>query len=134
MSDRYFGKVVSIRGNYIVVANKGEEQGVKVGDTFLIVGLGDVIVDPDTQEELGKLEIVRGKVQATHVQPKISTLESCLYEKSSDTKEIKKVTTKPSALLGMLGPQEAITESTIPGESRLKELAGACEGDHLIKL
>lgn len=134
MSDRYFGKVVSTRGNYTVIANKGEEQGVKVGDTFLVVGLGEVIVDPDTGEELEKLEIVRGKVKVTHVQPKISTLESCLYEKSSDTKEIKKVTTKAGALLGMLGPQEAITESTIPGESRLKELVGARQGDYIIKL
>ena len=102
MSDRYFAKVASVRDNYTVVINKGSDNGVKEGDRFLLVGVGEVITDPDTGEALEHLELVRGKATAIHVQNKVATLESCEYQKSSDTREIKKVTTKASALLGKL--------------------------------
>ncbi|WP_340124443.1 hypothetical protein [Methylobacter svalbardensis] len=134
MSDRYFAKVAVVRDNYTVVINKGSESGVKEGDKFLLVGVGEVITDPDTGEELEHLELVRGKATATHVQNRVTTLESCEYKKSSDTREIKKVTTKATALLGMLGPQDTVTESIKPGESRLMEFDGATKGDFVIKL
>ena len=134
MSDRYFAKVASVCDNYTVVINKGSDNGVKEGDRFLLVGVGEVITDPDTGEELEHLELVRGKATAIHVQNKVATLESCEYQKSSDTREIKKVTTKASALLGMLGPQDTVTESIKPGESRLKEFDDAAKGDFAIKL
>lgn len=134
MSDRYFGKVVEVSDRYKIAINKGESSGVKIGDKFLVVGLGKVLIDPDSGEELERLELVRGKAVATHVQGKIATLESCEYEKQPDTKEIKKVITKASALLGMLQPQESTTESTVPGETRLRELRGVAVGDLIIKL
>lgn len=132
MTDRYFGKVVATPNKYTVVMNKGAEQSVQVGQRFMVVGLGDVIVDPDTNEELERLEIVRGRVTVTHVQPKIATLESCEYTKSEDVKEIKKVTS--SGGLAMFGPQDTVTESITPGEKRLKSLEGAKVGDCIIKL
>mgnify|MGYP001555577940 CR=1 FL=1 len=63
MSDRFFGKVVSTIDGYTIVMNKGSDNGVKAGDKFLIVSFGDTIVDPDTQEELERLEIVKGQVR-----------------------------------------------------------------------
>jgi hypothetical protein len=140
MSDRYYGKVVATTDEFTIVMNKGADQGVKVGDKFLVVGLGESIVDPDTQEELERLEIVRGKVCITHVQQKISTARSYEFEKSSDVKEIKKVTTrggKTGISLGMFGgliePENTITESIKPGEEKQKKLHGAQIGDFLIK-
>lgn len=134
MSDRYFSKVAVVRDSYTIVISKGSENGLKEGDKFLVVGLGDLIIDPDTGEELEQLEIVRGKAIVTHVQNKVATLESCEYSKSSDTREIKKVTTKATALLGMLGPQDTVTESIKPGESRLKPFDEVNKGDLVIKL
>lgn len=135
MADRYFGKVVNTIDKFTIVMNRGESHGVKAGDKFLVVGLGEVIVDPDTKEELERLEIVRGKVIVTHPQEKISTLRSCEYEKSSDEKEIKKVTSRGGAGLSLfMGAQDTITESIKPGEERLKELAGAQIGDFIIML
>lgn len=135
MIDRYFGKVVAARDKFTVVVNRGESQGVKIGDKFLIVGLGEVIVDPDTQEELERLEIVRGKVVVTHAQEKISTMRAYEYEKSSDAKEITKVSSRGGGgIASIMGAQETVTESIKPGEERLKALIGAQIGDFIIKL
>ena len=135
MTDRYAGKVVSIRDKFSVIINIGSENGVKIGDNLLIVGLGEIIIDPDTREELEQLEIVRGKAVVTHVQAKISTLQSCENEKSSDEREIKKVTSRGGiAMPGIFGPQDTITELIKPGEERLKELKGVQVGDRIIKI
>lgn len=134
MSDRYFSKVASIRDRYTIIIGKGSEHGVKSGDKFLIVGIGEVIKDPETGEDLEQLEIVRGKAIAKHVQNKLTTLESCEYYKSSDVREIKKVTTKTSGAMGFFGPQDSVTESIKPGESRLQEFEGVEVGDFAIKL
>ncbi len=135
MTERYAGKVVRISDKFNVIINKGSENGVVIGDKFLIIGLGEIIVDPDTQEELEQLEIVRGKAVVTHVQEKISTLQSCEYEKSPDEREIKKVTSRGGiALPGMFGPQDTVTESIKPGKEHIKELKGVQVGDLIIKL
>jgi hypothetical protein len=135
MNDRYFAKVASVPDNYSIVVNKGSEHGIGVGNKFLVIGIGDSIVDPDTGEELEKLEIVRGKVVATHVQDKIATMKSDEYEKSSDIKEIKKVVSKGGGgIIGLLNSQDTVTESIKPGEEYLKPLTGVEKGDLLIKL
>ena len=134
MSERYFGKVVATPDRLTVVLNRGSEHGIKNGDRFLIVGLGPTIVDPDTQEELERLEVVRGKVSVIHVQEKISTARSCEIERTSDVKEIKKITSRGLGVIGLLGPQDTVTESIKPGDERLKELNDAQVGDFLLKL
>jgi hypothetical protein len=131
MSDRYFAKVVLVQDKYTVVINAGSEKEVKVGKKFLIVGLGEVIVDPETKEELEKLEIVRGTAQVTHVQAKIATLSSAEYDRSADEKEIKKVTSR-GALAVFGGPQDTVTETTKPGEQVLREFRGVQVGDFAI--
>lgn len=132
MSERYFGKVVSIPDEYSVVINRGADHDIQLEEKFLIVGIGDLILDPDTGEELEHLEIVRGRVAVEHVQQKIATLKSCQYEASEDVKEIKKVTTRGG--LALLGPQATVTESITPGAKHLKSLEGAMVGDLVIKL
>ncbi len=132
MTERYFGKVVSTPDKYSVVINKGSDQAVQVGQKYLVVGLGEIITDPDTKEELEQLEIVRGRVVVEHVQPKIATLRSCEYETSEDKKEIKKVTSRGG--LAMFGPQDTVTESITPGAKHIKALDKATVGDLVIKL
>lgn len=134
MSDRYFGKVVATPDRFTIVMNRGADHGISNGDMFLVVGLGQTIVDPDTQQELERLEIVRGKVSVFHVQEKISSARSCEFERSSDVKEIKKVTSRGGGVVGFLGPQDTVTESIKPGEERLRELNDAQLGDLLLKL
>ncbi|MGC9328951.1 MAG: hypothetical protein ACP5I1_15050, partial [Candidatus Hinthialibacter sp.] len=50
----------------------GMEHGVSVGDQFIIYELGGEISDPNSGQSLGKLELVKAKVEAMHVQEKIS--------------------------------------------------------------
>lgn len=138
MSDRYFAKVVKVVDKYTVVINAGADTGVRVGQNFLIVGIGEEIMDPDTNESLGPLEIVRGRARVLHVQGKISTLTSSDLEKQPDVKEIRKVSTgasnKASAFAGIFGPQETITESIKPSDPKIKSLAGVSTGDQVIQV
>lgn len=144
MNDRYYAKVVHVKDKFNVVINMGSGKGLKVGAKFLIVGLGETIVDPDTKEEIERLEIVRGKTEVVHVQEKMATLCSIEYELTQDVKEIKKVknvVTPNARTLGSLGffghntePDETITESIKPGTRHLKELKGAQVGDYAIAL
>ncbi len=134
MSDRYFAKVVNVQDKYTVVINAGREHEVKVGEKFLLVGLGETIIDPDTQESLEQLEIIRGKVVVTHVQNKIATVKSIEVERTSDVKEIKKVSNKGNAYVAFMGAQDTVTETIKPGEERLKPLENVNVGDMVIKL
>ena len=140
MNERYFGRVVQVIDQYTIVINKGQSE-VQEGDKFLVVGLGDIIKDPESGEELERLEIVRGKVKVFHIQSKISTLKSCEYEREEDRKEIKKVRKiRKSGAYNLLplthfpGEEITETESVEPGERRLKELKDVEVGDYVIKL
>ena len=142
MNDRYFAKVVHVKDKFNVVINAGSTRGLKVGTKFLIVGLGETIVDPDTNEEIERLEIIRGKTEVVHVQEKMSTLSSIEYELTQDIKEITKVINvdRPnSRSLGSIGlfertPKETITESIKPGTRCIKALNGVQIGDYAIAL
>lgn len=139
MKDKYIGKVIKVIDDYTVVINLGSENStIKDGDKFLIVGLGDVISDPDTGEELEQLEIIRGKANVIHIQSKISTIESFEYEKSHDVKEIKKVISRPNKALGSIGyyfnqEQDSVTETIKPGKEILKILQDVKVGDFIMK-
>lgn len=74
--NKYPALVAKIENNCKVVINRGSIDGIKVGDKFLIYRLGDKIIDPETQENLGTLEIVVGHGKAIHVQEHIATIES----------------------------------------------------------
>lgn len=129
MSERYFAKVVHVQDKYTVVINAGSLRDVKLGKRFLLVGLGEVIVDPDTNEELERLEVVRGTGVVTHVQDKIATLRASDYDKAPEQKEIKKVTSRSNFSILSGGPQDTVTETVRPGEQILREFRGVQVGD-----
>ncbi len=70
------GKVIQVLNPHEVVINLGAEHGIKEGAQFLVFAVGDELRDPDTQESLGALEIVRGRGRATHVQARLTTVRS----------------------------------------------------------
>jgi len=59
-----------------LILNQGADDGIALGDKFMVYGLGKGVKDPSTGEELERLEIVRGVGKIVHLQKKISTLES----------------------------------------------------------
>lgn len=68
------GRVIKIIDKYKLVINKGSQDGVSVYDRFLIYHLGEKMIDPDTKENLGTLELVCGEGKPEHIQDHITTL------------------------------------------------------------
>lgn len=85
-------KVVSITNDgYRITINAGSNKRIMKGQRFLLYSLSDhEIIDPDTNESLGYLELVKGTGKVIHVQEKMATIESDVYETSQPTKIVRK--------------------------------------------
>lgn len=84
-NDVFPAKVVSTIPNIhgeidSVTINRGKEQGIKNGQTFVIYALGNEVFDPDTNESLGILEIPKGQGTVVHVQEKMATILSNKFD------------------------------------------------------
>lgn len=106
---RFPAQVVSVYNDYRIVINRGSEHGIEVGQRFLLYELGDEVVDPSTNESLGRLEIPKGTGTVLHLQDKMATIQSDRY-KPPQTRIIKRG-------LYSLHPEE---EEVIPSDVRLK--------------
>ena len=69
-------KVAKVVDEFTLVINFGSEEGIRVGERFLVFAVGDEIFDPDTKQTLGQLEIVKGTGKVIHVQAHMSTVVS----------------------------------------------------------
>lgn len=102
-------KVLKVQpGDYEVVLNVGSQDGITNNQRFLIYALGDEFIDPDTEEKLGCLEIVRGTGVVSHLQEKLCTVRS---DKKTKTWE-KKVITEKSPYSAFGFSDKTITEAT----------------------
>ena len=79
MNKIIFAKIAEIISKTKIVINKGCKDGVKEGMEFIIYNEGAPIFDPDTGEQLGKVEIIKGRVVVSHAQEKISIAETPKY-------------------------------------------------------
>lgn len=70
------GKIIKILDQYNVIVNIGADSGIKRGMDFIIYSEGETVRDPESNEVLGKLENVKAKVKASHIQERFSILES----------------------------------------------------------
>lgn len=73
---RQMARVATVMDPYQVVINKGASDGIRVGQHYLFYALGDEIRDPETGDDLGQLEVLRGRGSVIHVQNKISIVRS----------------------------------------------------------
>ncbi|KYC34466.1 hypothetical protein WA1_51670 [Scytonema hofmannii PCC 7110] len=131
MSNSKQAKVAKVVNIYSVVLNVGSNNGVEIGDDYIIYRIGDEILDPDTGESLGEYEKIIGRGTITHVQDKISTLESSEI-KDSGRKVIRKFTRTGTsaiwALSNALGsPSEEVIEEP---EKIMRPFSNAEIGDH----
>ncbi len=83
-------KVADVRDPYTVVINRGSRDGVTVGQRVLIYAIGEEILDPDTKESLGRLELIRGTGKVTHLQERMATVASDM--KVAPGRTIRKIT------------------------------------------
>lgn len=65
-------KVIKIIDEYNLVINIGFEDGVKLGDKFQIYQQGEKVLDPETNEYLGTLDIVKATIVANDISPKLT--------------------------------------------------------------
>lgn len=61
-------KIAKVVSDYHVILNAGARDDVAVGMEFVIFSLGEQVTDPDTGEDLGQIELVKGTVEVDHVQ------------------------------------------------------------------
>jgi|tagenome__1003787_1003787.scaffolds.fasta_scaffold20785972_2 hypothetical protein len=99
-----------------VVINQGSQHGVKSGDRFLVFGLGPHIRDPDTSEDLGQLEIVRGRGEVVHVQEHLATIRTLERHR---TRPAKRIIREPSrqVLPGVFGSSANVIEEELSPET-----------------
>ena|SRR5260370_16353894 len=69
-------RVAAVLDEYEVVLNKGSDDGIRMGETLLIYGMGPEISDPVTGRNLGPVERVRGRGRVIHVQKSLATVRS----------------------------------------------------------
>ena len=65
-------KVAKILSPTNVILAAGFDDGVKEGMEFVIYDLSETIRDPETGDDLGQLELVKGYVYAVNVQDKLT--------------------------------------------------------------
>lgn len=124
-------RVARVIDDYTVILNKGAADGVQRNDKFLIYGVGEDIIDPETGENLGALETVRGTVRVQHLQERVCTVRSNQIVKIPGRKrtiERKSGTGSLSLALGMGGA--AREEIEYDGSVEDKELEKPAVGDY----
>ena len=76
MGEPIEGKVAKILDEKAMVLNVGRAAGVEQGMVFCIFAPVEGVTDPDTGEALGEWEAVKGYVQATHPQERLTVCRS----------------------------------------------------------
>jgi curli biogenesis system outer membrane secretion channel CsgG len=67
------GKVIKIDGNRAYI-NLGASSGIKMGDAFNIISVGEALIDPDTGKKLGADEKQSGTGTVTEVQAEFAVI------------------------------------------------------------
>src|SRR5699024_2741137 len=76
MKNREF-KIVKILDEYNVVINAGINQDIKQGDQFQILDKeGSDVIDPDTKEIIGTLDLIKSTVEVTELHEKMCICSS----------------------------------------------------------
>jgi hypothetical protein len=72
-------KVVKIVDEYLIVVNYGKIHNANPGDILEVYEIGEKVTDPDTFEDLGTLDIVKGEIKVKNVYQKMSLCISNEY-------------------------------------------------------
>ena len=71
-----YGKILRIFDETTLLVNIGVKDGVKRGDRLVVIEKMGEVKDPDSDESLGELELIKAELVATDVQEKISILKT----------------------------------------------------------
>lgn len=101
-------KIIKVQDETHVVINKGSNQGVKIGQRYRLYRVtNEKLIDPDTREELGALEIALGTGKISYLHEKWATIESDMpHPPKSRT-----ITKSPNPVaLNIFGSTQEVTE------------------------
>ena len=79
------GKVAKILDDQTLVLNVGSAQGVAQGMVFSVFAPVEEVKDPDSGESLGAWEAVKGYVQATHPQERLTVCRAYVPQQPETT-------------------------------------------------
>ena len=101
-------KIIKIISLTAVVINAGSKKDVKKGQKFQIIGKTstDTVIDPDTGENLGCLDEIKGTVIATRVYPNMSILETPVHRKGFSPTAAQVAIASGTLLNTLYGPEE----------------------------
>jgi hypothetical protein len=105
-----------------VVINHGALQGVKPGDKFLVFGMDPHITDPDTGEDPGQLELVRGRGEVVHVQEHLAMIRTLERRRTRPAKRIVRESIANSTvarLEQMFAPAANVIEEELSSEAEM---------------
>jgi hypothetical protein len=75
MGELLEGKVAQILSDKYIIITVGALAGAKSGMAFVVLSQGEEVKDPATGAALGRWELPKGYLRATHVQERITTCE-----------------------------------------------------------
>jgi hypothetical protein len=78
------GRIIKVDGQRAWI-NLGQAAGLKVGDKFTIVAVGEELIDPDTGAKLGAEEKETGSGEVSEVQEKFAIITFTGAAKAKDT-------------------------------------------------
>ena len=81
MKESQLARVVKIISPSVLVINQGAQDGITDLSQFVVFTYDEEIIDPETQESLGRLENVRGRGKVKHLQDRITTIISTMKRK-----------------------------------------------------
>lgn len=74
MPNDYY-RVIEIIDEYSILINYGRDDGANEDDKVRIIGIGPKIIDPETREELGTLDLIKATLTITTTYDKFSLCE-----------------------------------------------------------
>lgn len=119
-------KVIKVIDETTIVINAGKKDEITESSKFLIFELGEELFDPETEEKLGRLEVVKGTGKPIHIQDKITTIRSNIFSYPFEKRRIIK---KTGGLL-FNSPHEEVVET---GDKKIEPFEKVHIGD-LVKL
>jgi curli biogenesis system outer membrane secretion channel CsgG len=78
------GRIIKVDGDRAWI-NLGSSSGIKLGDRFTIIHMGEDLIDPDTGAKLGADEEETGKGEVTEVQEKFAVMRFTGAAQAKDT-------------------------------------------------
>jgi len=115
-------RVVEIIDNQTVVINAGYADGITKSDLFTIYREAEEIIDPITNENLGRLHIVKGTAQVENIQENMTTI------KSNRINRVKKVYSPPQ-YSSLMAPPKIWRQTTPETTTEYKEESAPFQRD-----